>query len=95
MPRSNQHFDDASYASSSGEDTFSAAETTPSHRAMLTSTPQDAKRRVDVATQGLTKTRCLITNVECDTATDYAHVLARAVEGQAVVSYVVDSFATA
>jgi len=72
-----------------------AGETTPSNRAMDTSTPPDAKVRVNSVIDGLgSKRRCLITNVECDKATEYAHVLGHALEGNDdVVSYMFDSFA--
>jgi len=93
MPRS-AAYDDAPFDLLS--ETFSGtAETTPSNRAMDTSTPPDAKNRVDSVTDGLvSKQRCLITNVECDEVTEYAHVLGHALEdNDDVVSYMFDSFA--
>ena len=63
---------------------------------MDTSTPPKAKIRVNAVIDGLdSKRRCLITNVDCDKATEYAHVLGRALEANdEVVSYMFDSFAS-
>jgi len=62
---------------------------------MDASTRLEAKRRVNAVIDGLSsKRRCLITNVKCDKATEYAHVFGRALEdNDDVVSYMFDSFA--
>ncbi|EDR13614.1 uncharacterized protein LACBIDRAFT_292431 [Laccaria bicolor S238N-H82] len=81
MPRSTAH-DVAPYELSSDSETCSdTGATTPSTRAMDIGTPPNAKVRVDAVTKQLdSKQRCLITNVECDEVTEYAHVLGHALE---------------
>ena len=93
MPRSAAH-DEAPFDPYS-ETCSDTGKTTPSTRAMDTSTPPAAKVRVDSVTERLdSKQRCLITNVECDEVTEYAHVLGRALEdNDDLVSYMLESFA--
>lgn len=93
MPRS-VAYDEAPY-DQRAETVSGTAKTTPSNRAMDTSTPPDAKVRVNSVIDKLgSKRRCLITNVECDKVTEYAHVLGHALEkNDDVVSYMFDSFA--
>ena len=82
---STKDFDEAPYRLTP-EAASTAADTTPSTRAMTTSMPDDAKDWVDLATTGLTGTQCLITDVDCPLMVDYAHVLARAKEKEVEVS---------
>ena len=79
MPRSAAH--DGAPFDPSSETCSDTGKTTPSTRAMDTSTPPAAKTRVNSVIDKLaSKRRCLITNVDCDKATEYAHVLGRALE---------------
>jgi hypothetical protein len=79
MARSDKNFDDALYQPPS-ETASTAGGSTPPTRAMYRTAPKEARARVDKATAKLTKTRCLITNIECDKMVDYSHVMRCAVE---------------
>ncbi|KAF9521889.1 hypothetical protein CPB83DRAFT_162875 [Crepidotus variabilis] len=62
-----------------GDCSSTAAETTPSSRALARSSLSAAgKKRVDSITKPINESRCLVTNFEPDGTIQYAHILPRA-----------------